>query len=283
MKNFILSIALAAVAAAPAFAQDSEPFTLTVGNFDNPGQAEISEGAGSWWEKAPFQWYTKWSGVQMIYDAEYLTQLADDNGSITEVVFKYGDEGSFVEVETDLTIYIENTDAVEFEKKPETEQYMWVTFDPSSSNSTVNYSVELYYMEDEEIHFVLDKPLKYTGGNLLITAWSEVTNETEAQCLVYYAMRTGKYTTMCMGSDRYPFETLYDTGLQESYQGPMKNVPVLKLLYTKGAGIADIDADNNAPVEYYNLQGVRMHENTLAPGVYIRRQGTNVTKLTVKQ
>lgn len=281
MKKTLLSIALTVLAAAPTFAQDAEPFTLTVGNFDNPGQAEISEGAGSWWEKAPFQWYTKYSGSQMIYDAEYLTQLADDNGSITEVVFKYGDEGAFLPVEADLTIYVENTDAAEFEKKPETEQYMWVNFDPSSSTSAQSYSVDLYYMEDEEIHFVLDKPLKYTGGNLLITAWSEVTNDSEIMTLVYYAMRTGKYTTMCMGSDRESFEQIYDTGLQYPYQSPLKNVPVLKLLYTKGAGIADVEADTNAPVQYFNLQGVAVQGDTLAPGIYIRRQGTTATKVTV--
>lgn len=44
--------------------------------------------------------------------------------------------------------------------------------------------------------------------------------------------------------------------------------------------ILDIDADANAPVEFYNLQGVRVSGNE--PGLYIRRQGTNVTKVLVK-
>lgn len=44
--------------------------------------------------------------------------------------------------------------------------------------------------------------------------------------------------------------------------------------------ILDIDADVNAPVEFYNLQGVRVSGNE--PGLYIRRQGTNVTKVLVK-
>ena len=47
--------------------------------------------------------------------------------------------------------------------------------------------------------------------------------------------------------------------------------------YNGGAGVEGIVADNNAPVEYFNLQGVRVAnpEN----GVYIRRQGANVTKV----
>lgn len=46
------------------------------------------------------------------------------------------------------------------------------------------------------------------------------------------------------------------------------------------SGIADIVADENAPVEYFNLQGIRVAnpEN----GLYIRRQGNKVEKILVK-
>ena len=46
-------------------------------------------------------------------------------------------------------------------------------------------------------------------------------------------------------------------------------------------GIADIDVDNaSAPVEYFNLQGIRVANPTT--GVYIRRQGNKVEKIYVK-
>lgn len=50
--------------------------------------------------------------------------------------------------------------------------------------------------------------------------------------------------------------------------------------YTAGIDDVQIDVDYNAPVEYYNLQGIRIDnpEN----GVYIRRQGNAVTKVLVK-
>lgn len=49
------------------------------------------------------------------------------------------------------------------------------------------------------------------------------------------------------------------------------------------AGIEDINVDNsNAPVEYYNLQGIRVNGDNLTPGIYIRRQGTEVSKILVK-
>ena len=40
-----------------------------------------------------------------------------------------------------------------------------------------------------------------------------------------------------------------------------------------------IEAED-APVEYYNLQGQRVNGD-LAPGIYIRRQGTTVTKVRI--
>lgn len=44
--------------------------------------------------------------------------------------------------------------------------------------------------------------------------------------------------------------------------------------------VAEIAADGNAPVEYYNMQGVRVEnpEN----GIYVRRQGSKVSKVVVK-
>ena len=48
-------------------------------------------------------------------------------------------------------------------------------------------------------------------------------------------------------------------------------------------GITDITVDNsNAPVEFYNLQGVRVNADNLTPGIYVRRQGSQVSKVLVK-
>lgn len=48
----------------------------------------------------------------------------------------------------------------------------------------------------------------------------------------------------------------------------------------KPTGVEDVTLDENAPVEYYNLQGVRVEnpEN----GIYIRRQGSKVSKVLVR-
>lgn len=44
----------------------------------------------------------------------------------------------------------------------------------------------------------------------------------------------------------------------------------------EGVGVED------APVEFYNLQGVRMTSETLAPGIYIRRQGNETSKVYIR-
>lgn len=50
--------------------------------------------------------------------------------------------------------------------------------------------------------------------------------------------------------------------------------------FTGTAGINDITVDENAPVEYYNIQGVRVANP--AQGLFIRRQGSKVEKVYVK-
>lgn len=56
----------------------------------------------------------------------------------------------------------------------------------------------------------------------------------------------------------------------------------MQVAYEGGnGGVEGIEADNaNAPVEYYNLQGVRVDNPT--NGLYIRRQGNEVTKVIVR-
>lgn len=47
-------------------------------------------------------------------------------------------------------------------------------------------------------------------------------------------------------------------------------------------GIESDVIDENAPVEYYNIQGMKVNGDNLAPGFYIVRQGKKVSKIFVK-
>jgi hypothetical protein len=51
----------------------------------------------------------------------------------------------------------------------------------------------------------------------------------------------------------------------------------------KNAAIGDVAVDtDNAPVEYYNLSGVRVPADNLATGLYVRRQGNKSSKIFVR-
>lgn len=62
--------------------------------------------------------------------------------------------------------------------------------------------------------------------------------------------------------------------------------PQLTVNYSKktSTGIEEITIveDENAPVEYYNLSGMRVSGDNLTPGVYVKRQGAKAVKVYVK-
>ena len=79
------------------------------------------------------------------------------------------------------------------------------------------------------------------------------------------------------GTVRKNFQLLFsdDSGLD--------NYKMTWDMYEGGSSsLDDIVVDENAPVEYYNLQGMRVNRDNLAPGIYIRHQGGKSVKVYVK-
>ena len=71
----------------------------------------------------------------------------------------------------------------------------------------------------------------------------------------------------------------------ELYQTTMPWIMFNKIV---GVDFAEIDeiatdaTDEEAPVEYFNLSGVKVNGDNLSKGIYLRRQGSTVTKIAVK-
>ena len=109
--------------------------------------------------------------------------------------------------------------------------------------------------------------------------------ETNYRLLGYNIYRNGK---------RLNAETLVDPVFADTTADPQQTYEyAVTAVYATGesalsapvsisiAGVDSVEADgSDAPVEYFNLQGIRV-ENP-APGIYIRRQGTAVSKVIVK-
>ena len=47
-------------------------------------------------------------------------------------------------------------------------------------------------------------------------------------------------------------------------------------------GIENINTDKATPAEYYNIHGFRVDGSNLTPGIYIRRQGAETSKIIVR-
>lgn len=85
--------------------------------------------------------------------------------------------------------------------------------------------------------------------------------------------------------------TLYAAGLNASASESwmigagvydiMADLSTMKLTVTNKGGVETVLGDNNAPVEYYNLQGIKV-ANPTRGNVYIRRQGSAVSKMIVR-
>ena len=58
---------------------------------------------------------------------------------------------------------------------------------------------------------------------------------------------------------------------------PIYDVKLVFSDYQNMSGVSNVASDDNAPVEYYTIDGVKTDAS--APGIYIRRQGSTVTKI----
>lgn len=132
------------------------------------------------------------------------------------------------------------------------------------------------------------------GGWENMGEWvSTIYNDVARQYASYRGIN-GSIPTSVVAGEKYNFE--YTTNLVSAIQdldnihgvvyvinkatGAVENVTFVKTIGDT-TGIEDIDAaDNNSPVEYYNLQGV--HVANPANGLYIRRQGTTTSKVFIR-
>lgn len=256
--------------------------TFFVGNFENPTNADKED--GTVWDRAPFNWNYKNSGSQIIYTADMLSGLIAGD-KITKLAFKYGDDGSFVEVESELSVFIQNSEATEFSQKEDSDKWMWIEYDPTSAHSSfADYEIELYYMMPEEIEFELTEPLIYDGKSLVVTTISNRTSDDDAMCAYTIAMHCSTKNSMPFGSDTKIFQDCYATGYNEPSMTPNKWVPVMAITFDRdpASAIESVAAAaTEGPVRYYNLQG-KLVNGDPTPGIYVRVCAAGAEKVVIR-
>ena len=97
-------------------------------------------------------------------------------------------------------------------------------------------------------------------------------------------------TADCYGTPIFPFVVRKKASTFEvdasnltiqQFGGSKVSVQVTVSPGAQVSGVEGVAVENEeAPVEYYNLQGQRVN-GELAPGIYIRRQGNTVTKVRI--
>lgn len=96
--------------------------------------------------------------------------------------------------------------------------------------------------------------------------------EVSAQTPVTY-----KHTMTLASNIKDPHNARVIGYLQNLKTKAIENVTSFSLADFFEAGLEGVEADNNAPAEYYNLQGIRVANP--ANGIFIRRQGTKTSKI----
>lgn len=121
----------------------------------------------------------------------------------------------------------------------------------------------------------------YDGNTMTITATGGLKIESiefTGSTLNAISTETGSYTNGVWTPSAARASNVESVVFKSSGKPTIKTINVV----TSGVydSVDDIVIDENAPVEYYNLQGVRVAnpEN----GIYIRRQGSKVSKVLVK-
>lgn len=98
-----------------------------------------------------------------------------------------------------------------------------------------------------------------------------------------YTVSGEKSTLKC--ANTYGLFLGYPTDNQGNFRGQYVLDYVINLdinIDANTTGVENIAVEENAPVEYFNLQGMKVNSNNLKAGIYVVRQGNKATKVLVK-
>ncbi len=270
---------------AMGFYQEKSKSEVTYGEDGKPAQIKSSSYAEDWYT-GEYSWtegtcYTNivWKDCNnQILNGGALYQGA--NRILSATLLSGGKENGSVKVtygpgEKDHSVTSESIDPYWGDRVVSLTE--WREINPYNSFSILE-KTEIYSEGSEEpsVSGSFQSITRDAYGNLLEGL---LTNE-------YYGMtNTLEHQTGVVEYDsEYGYPLVY-TESQMDFYDQTKQVPFLRKEfsnYVNVAGVQNVVADNdeNSPVEYYNLQGVRIENPTT--GLYICRQGKTVKKILIK-
>lgn len=142
------------------------------------------------------------------------------------------------------------------------------TFLTSYGNTAPNHNVYGNYDEVMNIEQALEVP-------------SDVTVGTEGRIRIIYSNAwsvPGAYSTLPASTDH----SQANPNSQALSDGPAVDVRVKAVSDPSAIGEIAVE-ESNAPVEYFNMQGMRVDADNLNSGLYIRRQGNKAVKVLINK
>lgn len=285
MKKLYMILAAVAAMTFSAQAQDLHYGVVEVGDFDNA--AEIYN--GSYFDMAPTNFYLAHTGAQLIYTAAELGEMADKDVNITKLSFKFMNEGAFEDITRDVKLYLQETDATEFEVVKEIKQFF--PFENLVLEEEQVYSMLDFLYEDHEVVLDLSNaPFALSQGkNLLVTIVFDAQDDDNCTIGSDYAPF---YTSGVRGqgmvyTDNY--ESFIEFANGEDFPdatamlgcGTNVELPVTRINYyyeEKPTSVDEIEAVNAQDGPYYNMMGQKFTQGNMPAGIYIH----NGKKVIVK-
>ncbi len=217
---------------------------------------------------------------------------------IAPAMEKLGDRTADVEVTFQMCGYTSKGSAAKPGNKDETNVYvgLWDGCDGEMEDADHEQLANQWYYECKALkvtnyYHSLNNEYgeDYDPWNKDISLYKVVVNGAKANTRLY--IFAGGYGSEIANRDTNPD---YPTSLVQTVNGEEKTfnfkpninriglkgcwVKVLKVTDEGNAGIDEVEADSDAPAEYFNLQGIRV-ANPAQGNIYIKRQGSKVTKI----
>ncbi len=216
----------------------------------------------------PFHLNYAHSAIQTIYTKE---MIAGEKGKIDGLMFYYYIYNNKEVAPFNAKVYLANTSKTGFEQGDELPvplEDLTLVFDgtiqlsPDQKALFIPFSTQFDYEGENICVYTVQEG----EGDCYIVRWSVKSNSEDVTNHMLAYKGDSPFTFA------EPMTGYYDLANISFYQPKAEG----------GMGDIEVDADENAPISWFNLQGVCVNGENLSPGVYIKVCGNKATKVLVK-
>ncbi len=240
---------LATAAATFSLTNATETSTLSLGGYEETEDSGENLYNGSVWQHAPILFHYGHSGVQIIYTADELQEMA--NANITALKFKYYNEGVYCDYSSTSQLYLQESEQTAFEKDEIENKYKWIPLGSETPNCEVDFTT--YFGEDggytdsEFIFDLSDAPFTYEGKSLILTVVNDGVDGTYADHALPFYMTDLRDRALVHASDSEDFFSYIASSTTAENNSYLIEAPAVQFVYSATkSGVAENVATINS-------------------------------------